>query len=81
MKYDEGANLDPSQVGGGGRAGGGGKIAIGGGAGVVVLILALLLGVNPGDLLGSGAQPGTQPGTSQAPASPFAQCTRGSDIG
>jgi predicted metalloprotease len=78
VKYNEGANLDPSQVGGGrGRAGGGSKIAIGGGAGLVVLVLALLLGVNPGDLLGTG----TDPQTSQAPASPFAQCSRGSDIG
>ena len=75
VKYNEGANLDPSQVGGGG-GGNGGKIAIGGGAGLVVLVLALLLGVNPGDLLGTDAQPGS----SQAPASPFAQCTRGSDI-
>ena len=80
MKYNEGANLDPSQVGGGGR-GNGGKIAIGGGAGVVVLILALLLGVNPGELLGTGSDPGAGTGASQAPASPFAQCTRGSDIG
>lgn len=45
---------------------------------MVVLILALLLGVNPGDLLGTDAQPGSEPGTSQVPASPFAQCTRGS---
>ena len=83
MKYNEGANLDPSQVGGRGGGGSGGKIAIGGGAGVVVLILALLLGVNPGDVLGSGSgsDPGAGTGASQAPASPFAQCTRGSDIG
>ena len=81
MKYNEGANLDPSQVGGGGGRGSGGKIAIGGGAGVVVLILALLLGVNPGDLLGTGSDPGAGTGSSQAPATPFAQCTRGSDIG
>ncbi|RYZ24829.1 MAG: hypothetical protein EOP01_11175, partial [Propionibacteriaceae bacterium] len=81
MKYNEGANLDPSQVGGGGGRGNGGKIAIGGGAGVVVLILALLLGVNPGELLGTGSDPGAGSGASQAPATPFAQCTRGSDIG
>ena len=60
MKYNEGADLDPSQVGS--RGGSGGKIAIGGGAGVVVLIIALLLGINPGDVLGSSAEPGTQPG-------------------
>jgi predicted metalloprotease len=79
VKYNEGARLDPSQVGGGG--GNGGKIAIGGGAGLVVLVLALLLGVNPGDLLGSGSGSGADPGASEAASSPFAQCSRGSDIG
>ena len=77
MKYNEGANLDPSQVRGGGGGGGGGKIAIGGGAGLVVLVIALLLGINPGDVLGAGT---ADPGASQAPASPFAQCTKGSDV-
>ncbi|HET9649651.1 MAG TPA: neutral zinc metallopeptidase [Microlunatus sp.] len=75
MKYNEGANLDPSQMGGGGR-GSGGKIAIGGGAGLLVLIVALFLGINPGDLLG-GSAPDT---TSTQAASPFAACSRGSDI-
>ncbi len=75
MKYNEGAQLDPSQMGGG-RRGGGGKIAIGGGAGVVVLILALLLGVNPNDLLGGQqAEPQATDG-----GTPFAQCTKGADI-
>ena len=55
--------------------GGGGKIAIGGGAGLVVIVLALLFGVNPGDILGG------QPSGQQSDGStPFAQCTRGSDI-
>ena len=75
MKYNEGAQLDPSQMGGGGGRRGGG-IAIGGGAGVVVLLLALLFGVNPGDILG-GQQTGTDP---TGGATAFAQCTRGSDI-
>jgi predicted metalloprotease len=75
MRYNEGANLDPSQMGGGGR-GSGGKIAIGGGAGLLVLIVALFLGINPGDLLG-GSAPDT---TSTQAASPFASCSRGSDI-
>ena len=35
----------------------GGKIAIGGGAGVVVLIIALLFGINPGDILGGSGAP------------------------
>ena len=75
MKYNDQAQLDPSQMGGG--RGRGGKVALGGGAGVVVLVLALLLGVNPGDLLGSGQTAGTDP---SGASSPFAQCTRGSDI-
>jgi uncharacterized protein len=76
VKYNEGAQLDPSQMGGG-RGGSGGKIAIGGGAGLIVLIIALLLGINPGDILGGAQQAGPQP--SESP-SQFAQCTRGSDI-
>ena len=76
MKYNEGAELDPSQMGGG-RGGSGGKIAIGGGAGLIVLLLALLFGLNPGDILGGAQQTG--PEQSDSP-SQFAQCTRGSDI-
>jgi hypothetical protein len=74
MKYNEGANLDPSQVSGGGGRGSGGKIAIGGGAGLIVLLVALFLGIDPGNLLGT-----SEPGSTQA-GTPFAQCTRGSDI-
>ena len=75
MKYNEGAQLDPSQMGGG--RGSGGKIAIGGGAGLIVLLLALLFGLNPGDILGGAQQAGPE---ESANPSPFAQCTRGSDI-
>ncbi len=74
MKYNDQAQLDPSQMGGGRR--GGGRIALGGGAGLVVLVLALLFGLNPGDLLGSDPA-GSAPTSS---SSAFAQCTRGSDI-
>ena len=75
VKYNEGAQLDPSQMGGG--RGSGGKIAIGGGAGLIVLLLALLFGINPGDILGGTQQAGPE---ESANPSPFAQCTRGSDI-
>ncbi len=74
MKYNDDANLDSSQMGGGG--GRGGRVAIGGGAGLVVLVLALLFGINPGDILG-GSAPQTQDTTA---ATPFAQCSKGSDI-
>src|SRR5687768_5998456 len=76
VKYNEGAQLDPSQMGGR-RGGSGGKIAIGGGAGLIVLLIALLFGINPGDILGGAPQAG--PEQSENP-SQFAQCTRGSDI-
>ena len=75
VKYNDQAQLDPSQMGGGGR-GNGGKIALGGGGGLIVLVLALLFGINPGDIL--GGQPAGPEQTSGS--SPFAQCTRGTDI-
>jgi predicted metalloprotease len=76
VKYNDQANLDPSQMGGGGGGGGGGRIALGGGAGLVIVVLALLFGINPGDILGSQS---AGPAPSGGP-SPFAQCTKGSDI-
>ena len=74
MKYRDSAQLDPSQMGGGG--GRGGVVALGGGAGLVVLVLALIFGFNPNDILGA-PQAGPAPGGGNTP---FAQCSRGSDI-
>jgi predicted metalloprotease len=55
MRFNERVNLDTSQVEDrrGRRGVPGGGIAVGGGAGLVVLLLALLFGVNPADLMGS----------------------------
>ncbi|MDN5725403.1 MAG: neutral zinc metallopeptidase [Propionibacteriales bacterium] len=67
MQYEDGAKLDPSQVGGGGGGGRrGGGIAIGGGGAIIVIILALVFGFDPSVILGGGTtdQP-VQPGESQ----------------
>ncbi len=57
MDFDDNARLDTSQVSDQrGRRGGGGRgVALGGGGlGIVGLIIAALLGINPGDLTGGG---------------------------
>ena len=68
MKYNDRAPLDPSQMGGGNRRPSG-TVALGGGAGaIVVIVIALLFGVNPGQVLqGSGT---TDPGTGVGHESP-----------
>lgn len=77
MDFKDDATIDSdsidSSAGGPGR-GGGGKIALGGGAGVVVLILALIFGINPGDILG------TDDGSQAAPTSTTSStCHTGAD--
>ncbi|MFF0813916.1 neutral zinc metallopeptidase [Rhodococcus sp. NPDC003318] len=69
MTFNEGARMDSGRVQVGGGGGRGGKFALGGGAGgLIVLVLALLLGGDPGTLLGNlagstddSAQIGTGP--------------------
>ena len=75
MQYNEGARLDPSQMGGGGSGGRGGGIAIGGGAGILILILSMIFGFDPGALLGGSTSNDTAPATN-----PYAACTTGADI-
>src|SRR4051794_28110619 len=87
MRFNENASLDSSQVQDrrGGGFGGGSAVAVGGGGlGLVVLVIALLMGVNPGDL--GGVIESSQPTTSyQQPAdvSPNSQlaseCRTGAD--
>ncbi|GEE02693.1 membrane protein [Gordonia spumicola] len=59
MTFQGSGPLDTSDVSAGGSGGGGGfgggKLALGGGAGVIVAILALLFGINPGDIMGGGS--------------------------
>ncbi|WP_069166036.1 KPN_02809 family neutral zinc metallopeptidase [Nocardia altamirensis] len=80
MTFNEGMQIDPDAVSSGGGPGRGGKIALGGGAGgLIVLVIALLLGGDPGSLLGdlTGAQDQQQ--TQTAPAGTPSHCKTGAD--
>ena len=83
MTFDPNAQLDPSQVTdvrGSSRLGGrGGGLAVGGGGiGLVIAIIYVLLGGNPGDLLGgSSGGTGVDPNTPQSSA--LASCKTGAD--
>lgn len=76
MQYNPNARLDPSQMGSGGSRRGT-TIALGGGAGILVLIVAMLFGLNPNDLM--GAVPAGED-TSQTQTNQFAHCRQGADI-
>ena len=82
MTFDPNAQLDSSQVTdvrGSSRIGGrGGGLAVGGGGiGLVIAIIYVLLGGNPGDLLGGGSGAGVDPNTPQSSA--LASCKTGAD--
>ncbi|MDV7351908.1 neutral zinc metallopeptidase [Rhodococcus oxybenzonivorans] len=81
MTFNEGARMDSGRVsvgGGGGGGGLGGKFAMGGGAGgLIVLVLALLLGGDPGSLLG-GLSGATDP-SAQSPGASLEGCETGAD--
>ncbi|MGO3327112.1 KPN_02809 family neutral zinc metallopeptidase [Gordonia sp. (in: high G+C Gram-positive bacteria)] len=59
MTFQGSGPLDTSGVSAGG-GGGGGRIAMGGGLGLVVTVVALLFGVNPGDIMGGSGSTGSQ---------------------
>ncbi len=70
MTFNEGIQVDPGRASGG-RGGRGGGIAVGGGiGGVLVVIVLLVLGVDPGTVLGGAT--GGQP--QQGGGDDFAQC-------
>lgn len=59
MTFQGSGPLDTGKVSAGGSGGGGmggGRMALGGGAGIIVVILGLLFGFNPGDILGGSDQ-------------------------
>ncbi len=75
MQYNSGAQLDPSQVEY--RSGGvGGRVAVGGGVSIIMLILALIFGINPGELMGgtTGSAGGSASGAD------LTQCQTGADV-
>lgn len=81
MTFNEGARIDSGRVrvGGGGGGGLGGKFAMGGGlGGVVVVILALLLGGDPGSLLG-GVSDGGAGQVGSGAAGTLEGCETGAD--
>ncbi|MGV9414845.1 KPN_02809 family neutral zinc metallopeptidase [Nocardia sp. NPDC003693] len=77
MTFNEGMQIDPDRVRSGGGPGMGGGMVLGGGAlGIIALIATLLLGGDPGSVLGqfTGAG-GTEQGTGGAPE----HCKTGAD--
>ena len=79
MTFDPNARLDPSQVTdvrGRSSMGCGGGLAIGGGGlGLVIAIIYILLGGNPGDLIGSSG--GSGPDVTGPNSSALAECKTG----
>ena len=83
MSFNENVTLDTSQVSSGGGGGGapGGLVVGGGIAGIIITILAMIFGINPADITGSGNQPApgqVQPAGEQDGAA-FAECVTGAD--
>ncbi|MGW6427017.1 KPN_02809 family neutral zinc metallopeptidase [Nocardia sp. NPDC055053] len=80
MTFNEGMEIDPGRASSGGGPGMGGKLAVGGGAGgLILLVITLLLGGDPGSVLGNftGVQETqqSQPGTAGTPS----HCKTGAD--
>jgi uncharacterized protein len=73
VSFGEGVRIDPGRASGGGRGRG---IAIGGGAGgLILVVVALLLGVDPGALVGGGDPSGAGGGAVED----FSHCRTGAD--
>ncbi len=84
MSFNDNATLDTSQVesggSGGGRGGPGGLVVGGGVGGIILLILALVFGINPGDVTGSSAVPSAQSTVEGTDGSALAaECRTGAD--
>jgi len=82
MSFNDNVQLDTSQVSGGGGGGRGGMVIGGGLGGIILLVLALIFGINPGDLPGSGTDTGGNGQVESAgeqDSSAFAECKTGAD--
>lgn len=80
MTFNPNVQLDPSEVtdARGRSFGRGGGLAVGGGGlGLVIAIVYVLLGGNPGDLIGTGAGQGVDPNAPNSSA--LAECRTGND--
>ncbi|WLP91027.1 neutral zinc metallopeptidase [Gordonia sp. NB41Y] len=76
MTFQGSGPLDTGNVsGGGGGGGGGGRIALGGGAGLIITIVALLFGINPGDIMGGGTGSSTNSASTSQIDQHIAACT------
>lgn len=81
MPFNEKSNLDPSQVQDRRGRSSGRTIAIGGGGlGLIVLVVALLLGINPGDLANlTGSLPSADSGNISQISDLASECQTGAD--
>ncbi|APE35758.1 hypothetical protein BOX37_19430 [Nocardia mangyaensis] len=81
MTFNEGMQIDPGRASSGGGPGMGGKLAVGGGAGgLILLVITLLLGGDPGSLMGdlTGSSAEQQVGSGGTAGTPE-HCKTGAD--
>lgn len=82
MSFNDNVQLDTSQVSGGGGGGRGGMVIGGGLGGIILVIIALIFGINPGDLPGTGTDTssnGQVESAGEQDGSAFAECKTGAD--
>jgi predicted metalloprotease len=80
MPFNENKRLDPSQVQDRRGLGTGKTVAIGGGLGLIVLLVSLIFGVNPGDMLsGLGETSPSTSGSNTVATNLLAECQTGAD--